>query len=159
MQTGKTETYEQKKRRIFGRVKFLPKYLETLCHLFKMEITSERLLSIVDTDETLLYFCSCSWDYICKETILFEEKNKLKEIVYSFVQDANASYFVWIDGSSDCGLCMIPNLSVFNWSFDFDIDSNGIISFMRKDGEEEIVLDYYEEDNQYLLDIKLKKKM
>jgi hypothetical protein len=54
---------------------------------------------------------------------------------------------------------MIPNLSAFNWDFKFDDDPNGIIILTRQDGREEIVLDFYEEDDQNLLDIKLKIKM
>lgn len=54
---------------------------------------------------------------------------------------------------------MIPNLSAFNWDFKFDDAPNEIIILTRQDGREEIVLDFYEEDDQNLLDIKLKIKM
>ena len=85
--------------------------------------------------------------------------NKLKEIVHSIEQDESIPYLIWLDQSTSCGLYMIPNLSAFNWDFKFDDDPNGIISLMRRDGKKEIVLDFYEEDNQNLLDIKFNMKI
>lgn len=151
------ETYEQKRRRLFGKVNYLPEYLNTLRRILKTEVTTNQLLSIVGTDDFLSR--NKSWLCVYKETIPFEDKRKLKEIVHSITQDENVPYFIWLDQSTNCGLYMIPNLSAFNWDFKFDDDPNGIIILTRQDGREEIVLDFYEEDDQNLLDIKLKIKM
>lgn len=45
------ETYEQKRRRLFGKVNYLPEYLNTLRRILKTEVTTNQLLSIVDTDD------------------------------------------------------------------------------------------------------------
>ena len=145
------ETYEQKRRRLLGKVNYLPEYLNTLRRILKTEVTTNQLLSIVDTDD----FISRNKSRLCvyKETIPFEDKNKLKEIIHSITQDENVPYFIWLDQSTSCGLYMISNLSAFNWDFKFNDDPNGIIILTRQDGKEEIVLDFYEEENLNLLDI------
>ena len=157
MKPENNETYEQKRRRLFGKVNFLPEYLNTLRRILKTEVTTNQLLTIVDTDDFLSR--NKSWLCVYKETIPFEDKNKLKEIVHSIEQDESIPYLIWLDQSTSCGLYMIPNLSAFNWDFKFDDDPNGIISLMRRDGKKEIVLDFYEEDNQNLLDIKFNMKI
>ena len=55
----------------------------------------------------------------------------------------------------ECGLLPIPNLSVFNWNFKYEDEKSGIIVFIRQDKKEELVLDFYEEDFQYFLDIEI----
>lgn len=47
------ETYEQKRRRLFGKVNFLPAYLQQLNKLLNIEVTADMLLSIVKTDSFL----------------------------------------------------------------------------------------------------------
>ena len=39
------ETYEQKRRRLFGKVNYLPEYLNTLRRILKTEVTTNQLLS------------------------------------------------------------------------------------------------------------------
>lgn len=43
------ETYEQKRRRLFGKVNFLPAYLQQLNKLLNIEVTADMLLSIVES--------------------------------------------------------------------------------------------------------------
>jgi hypothetical protein len=44
------ETYEQKKRRLFGK-QYLPQYLEEFNKILKIHVDATNLLSIVETDE------------------------------------------------------------------------------------------------------------
>ena len=44
----------------------------------------------------------------------------------------------------------IPSLDSFNWNTKFIDD---IISLVRKNGKEKIVIDFYEEFSEYLIDV------
>lgn len=152
------ETYEQKKRRLFGK-QHLPKYLEILSRLLLREIHAQDLLSIVATDD-FIRSTACFTDITpCyKKTIEFSDKTALKRILSEEVSDWEFPYTMYISGSLDCGLLVIPTLSWFNLDFSFDDDPGGITSFTRIDGEDHIVLDYYEEQGKYYLDIQIKRK-
>ncbi|WP_455586407.1 hypothetical protein [Bacteroides sp.] len=79
------ETFAQKKRRVFGRVLRLPKYLEELSKLLGRKVEPTELLSIVQTDEFIYkntdvnFFVvkECFSDSICicgKSYLLFSEE-------------------------------------------------------------------------------------
>jgi len=152
------ENLEQKKRRIFGK-KYLSNYLEELNKLFKIDISQDDLLSIVDTDEFINNTAIALKNRVptYTETILFTDKIKLKEILNKKVSKANVPYNIFLSYSLDCGLARIPNLSFFNLDFSFFDEHSGIIIFIRYDGHEKILLDYYEESNKKLLNIEIYK--
>ena len=152
------ETYEQKKRRLFGK-QHLPEYLEILGRLLRQNIHAQDLLSIVATDEFIrstAYFKDIAPCY--EKTIEFSDKTALKRILSDEVSDWNLPYTMYISGSLDCGLLVIPTLSWFDLDFSFDDDPGGLASFTRIDGEEHIVLDYYEERGTQYLEIQIKRK-
>lgn len=113
------------------------------------------LLSIVKTDSFLEQIDFDSDTLFYKETISFEDKEKLQRIVRSKLLDWNANYMMELTNVRECGLLPIPNLSVFNWDFKYEDEKSGIIVFIRQDKKEELVLDFYEEDFQYFLDIEI----
>ena len=76
------ETYEQKRRRLFGKVNFLPAYLQQLNKLLNIEVTADMLLSIVETDCFLEQIDFNSDTLFYKETIPFEDKENLQRIVW-----------------------------------------------------------------------------
>lgn len=151
MDINNNETYEQKKRRLSGKINFMSEYLQILNRILKMKITTNQLLSIVETDNFLS--SNKKWNKVYKKTIPFEQKNELRRIIHSTIQNESIPYLVYLNQSLLCGLCIIPNLYVFNWNFKFNDEPYGLIIFIRKDGKEKIVLDFYEEDLEYFLDI------
>ena len=67
------ETYEQKKRRLFGK-QFLPQYLEELNKILKIHVDSTNLSSIVEMDEVRQNILAKKLKY--KYKILLNEKEK-----------------------------------------------------------------------------------
>lgn len=152
------ETYEQKKRRLSGKINYLPVYLQELSRLLLCDVDSSKLLSIVETDKflgSISYFQNQEADYI--RVIKFSEKDLLKEILHENVSDWNVPYMLCLSDSLVCGLMPIPSLHCFNWDFKFNDEAAGIISFTRVDGIEDIVLDYEEEFGEQILEIRIKR--
>ena len=154
--TNEMESLEQKKRRLFGK-QYLPKYLEELERLLVIDVKKEDILSIIETDY-FINITSCNLKGkkpAYKKTILFSDKEKLKEIIEREVLIMDAPYLMYLSYSLDCGLMKIPNLYCFNLNFSFYDEHAGIIEFTRDDGKESILLDFYEEKDKQFLDIEI----
>lgn len=142
------ETYEQKKRRLFGSQN-LQSYLEELNKIVKENVDSANLLSIVDTDELLNN--DLARRQMKSFRIFFDEKEQLQNLIEENVQNIGAGYFIFIKYSIDCGTLFINRLESFNFCFSFNSVLSGLITLLRKDLKEKIILDFYEEsDNKYL---------
>lgn len=73
------ETYEQKRRRLFGKVNFLPAYLQQLNKLLNIEVTADMLLSIVKTDSFLEQIDLTPILYFTKKQFHLKTKRSYKE--------------------------------------------------------------------------------
>ena len=82
------ETYEQKKRRLFGK-KYLQTYLGELKSILQINVDAVDLLSIVETDK----LNEIDYSNYSKKSfnILFNEKDKLKEFIFNNCEQINKS--------------------------------------------------------------------
>jgi hypothetical protein len=146
------ETLEQKKRRLFGK-KYLISYLQELNKIIVNKVSQSDLLSIEETDEILKYKFSSNSTTSFK--ILFNNKEDFKKIINKYIEIDNNKYYVFTSYWFDCGALKINILSDFNFDFYFDDEHSGIISFIREDIMQKIILDYYEEGDCKFLDIEI----
>lgn len=152
------ETYEQKKRRLFGK-QHLKTYLEELNRIVKIDVVAADLLSIIETDK----ICDVKISSIPKNLrhsfkILFEEKEKLREIISNYIAKTHHKVYVITSYSMDCGALKINSLNDFNFDFSFKDEHTGLISLIREDLLEKIVLDFYKEDEIEYLEIEIYEK-
>jgi hypothetical protein len=149
------ETYEQKKRRLFGK-QYLPQYLEELNKILKINVDATNLLSIVETDGIRQHILAKELKYATK--ILFAQKEKLKEMIFNNIERKNDNYYIFTSYSNDCGTLKINLLQDFNFNFSFEDEHVGLITFTREDLFEKIILDFYEENKIQYLDIEILHK-
>lgn len=148
------ETYEQKKRRLFGK-QYLQSYLGELKNILQISVDALDLLPIVETDKLIEIDYS---NYLkISFNILFNEKNKLKEIIFKNCERINKSYFIFTEYSLDCGTLKIRKLQDFNFDFSFKSLNSGLISLISKDLSEKIILDFSEENGVEYLEIEIYK--
>lgn len=140
------ETYEQKKRRLFGK-QYLDIYLEELAHFLLINVSLSHLMSIVETDEVLEK--NSAKRKIKTEKILFDDKIKLQELII----DLDIGYYLYTKYSLDCGAFKLASLRLFNFNFSFHSTTAGIITLFREDLKQKYVFDFYEEDNIRYMDI------
>ncbi|HEY2030481.1 MAG TPA: hypothetical protein VGH20_14865 [Myxococcales bacterium] len=70
------------------------------------------------------------------------------------LEQANPSQvYLWTPLASICGPAMAPSIAQVNFAFPFDVNVEGIVSFISADFRDELVLDYYEEQEQYFVDV------
>ncbi|PWJ57016.1 hypothetical protein CLV98_109125 [Dyadobacter jejuensis] len=148
------ETTEQKRRRLFGK-QDVPLYLAELNKILKIHIGPTDLLSIVETDEIRQQ--NLAKNLIFSTKILFDEKNKLKEII-KINEVLGVGYYVFTKYSRDCGTLLMNSFDNFDFDFPFDALLSGLITFTQEDLRKEIVLDFYEEDGVEYLEIEIYEK-
>lgn len=140
------ESLEQKKRRLFGK-----EYLAVYEEIIK-KITNNyfEILSIVDTDK--LIEKESKLKLIFSKKILFNDKEELKRIILNNFS-ANDNVYIFTSLSRDCGAVLINSINSFNFNFNFIDDHSGIISLIRSDVKNKILLDFYEEDGLEYIEI------
>lgn len=159
MGNNEIETYQQKKRRLFGRFHSMTKYLEVLGLLLNVTKTREDIWSIVKSDNFIEESKTFEWVLLYKDFSSFENKAHLLEILTKYIEDWNKPYSMFISKSEDCGLVGISSLHDINWNFSFNDDPDGIICLERIDHKERIILDFDMEDNKELLEISIYKSL
>lgn len=140
------ESLEQKKRRLFGK-----EYLAVYEEIIK-KITNNyfEILSIVETDK--LIEKESKLKLIFSKKILFNDKEELKRIILNNFS-ANDNVYIFTSLSRDCGAVLINSINSFNFNFNFIDDHSGIISLIRSDVKNKILLDFYEEDGLEYIEI------
>lgn len=159
MGNNEIETYQQKKRRLFGRFHSMIKYLEVLGHLLNVTKTKDDIWSIVKSDNFIEESKTFKWILLYKDSFSFEDKTHLLKILTEYIEDWNKPYSMFVSKSEDCGLVGISSLHDINWNFSFNDEPDGIICLERIDHKERIILDFDMEDNKELLEISIYKSL
>ncbi|WP_159434470.1 hypothetical protein [Bacteroides ndongoniae] len=138
----KEETYEQKKRRLFGRFHRLDDYLGELNHLIKHRVTKQEIMSIIDSDLFLESNRKYSWNSKLFQTIDFSNKALLLDILRQNISRWDMPYILYTVDSKDCGCVCLSSLDDFNWMYNMHDTHGGLIDFIRIDHRESICLDW-----------------
>ena len=159
MEEDEIETYQQKKRRLFGRFHSMTKYLEVLSHLLNVTKNKDDIWSIVKSDNFIEESKRFEWILLCKDFLSFENKTHLLKILTKHIEDWNKPYSMFVSKSEDCGLVDISSLHDINWNFSFNDEPDGIICLERIDHKERIILDFDMENNKELIEISIYKSL
>nr|WP_315218686.1 hypothetical protein [uncultured Flavobacterium sp.] len=144
------ESIEQKKRRLYGK-RYLEEYLKELNALTNIKVFESNLMSIVESD--LLGTVIKSKVY--KTTIKFNDKEKLLLLVGEMIKTKNKSCYLYTTYSEDCGVLKLKSLNEFNINFNFDDEHGGLIKIVLEDLSNELILDFYNQENDIYLDIEV----
>ena len=156
MDNKEVETYQQKKRRLFGRFHHMATYLEELGCLLNVEKREDDIWSIVKSDAFVEKAKGLEWTLLFKDVFPFKNKELLQEVLKNYVEDWNVPYSLFISHSEYCGLVSISSLYEINWYLYFPDE---IICLTRMDYKEHIIVDYYKEDDEELIEVEIKKSL
>lgn len=148
------ETFEQKKRRLFGK-QFLINYYDILLKITKYKNENNiKLLSIVETDNIISKIVNLERKRT--EKIIFNNKFKLKNIIMEFFKDKSIIYLC-TDISLDCGILVLNSINDFNFDFRFEDEPTGVITLINSNSNLKILLDFYEENHNQFIEIEIFK--
>ncbi len=151
------ESIEQRRRFYVGKYYYRETYLKDLSRLLLRDVTETELLSIGETDAFLERFSKENLETHLKFTMGFDDKEQLRALLLQHITKWTVPYMMYLSNVENCGLIEIPTLYDFNWDFKYSDETHGSVYFKRKDYKEKILLDYYEEYNEYYLDLEIWK--
>lgn len=148
------ETIDQKKRRLAGKVLYLDKYIQTLHKITLKKVDSTKLLSVVETDRLLEPMRGVEFRIDYETTLDFCNKKDAWETIRKVFE--NSSLFIALDHVRECGLFPLESIDLFNIDFDFEDDPGELIVLVSNDCLQEVVFDFYEEDDVRKIDIEIR---
>lgn len=148
------ETIDQKKRRLAGKVLYLDKYIQTLHKITLKKVDSTKLLSVVETDRLLEPMRGVEFRIDYETTLDFCNKKDAWETIRKVFE--NSSLFIALNHVRECGLFPLESIDLFNIDFDFEDDPGGLIALVSNDCLQEVVFDFYEEDDVRKIDIEIR---
>jgi hypothetical protein len=148
------ETIDQKKRRLAGKVLYLDKYIQTLHKITLKKVDSTKLLSVVETDRLLEPMRGVEFRIDYETTLDFCNKKDAWETIRKVFE--NSSLFIALNHVRECGLFSLESIDLFNIDFDFEDDPGGLIVLVSNDCLQEVVFDFYEEDDVRKIDIEIR---
>lgn len=148
------ETIDQKKRRLAGKVLYLDIYIQTLHKITLKKVDSTKLLSVVETDRLLEPMRGVEFRIDYETTLDFCNKKDAWETIRKVFE--NSSLFIALNHVRECGLFPLESIDLFNIDFDFEDDPGGLIVLVSNDCLQEVVFDFYEEDDIRKIDIEIR---
>jgi hypothetical protein len=139
--------------------KNLSAYLLELKSLTGKTVSSESLSSINEV-ERIRNEASILENYdISRFTIDFKDKSeeRFKNFIIALSNSNKSSVYIWTNRSNFCGLYKIPSIKMFDFSFPFDVNPDGLVVFLSEDINDQLLLDFsYDSKGQEVLEVELK---
>ncbi|MBR3938652.1 MAG: hypothetical protein IKJ67_01580 [Bacteroidales bacterium] len=135
-----------KKRKILGKGRYLTQYKNILSSMYfdKNEIEN-GIISLEESDEILEIQSKKRRMSNKKEKhFLFDNKQEQWEFIQNNITEEYPLYVAIWPYSQYCGLFRVNSLSFQNICFPFNLENNGVITFISE--YVDIVLDYYKDN-------------
>lgn len=139
------------------RHRYLNSYLAELNHLFTIDITEGNLQSLEFTQRHIEQIHQQNRALLYKECLSFSQREHIRQILLDNNFSEESPCYFWSLLSDSCGLLAVPSVKHFNWTFNYDIDENGIFVFYDASFNKEVKIDFYDEGDDRKIKIELWK--
>lgn len=95
---------------------------------------------------------NATWTF---KQIPFLEKNELRKVISCIQRKYNDIVYMSIKNSDICGRVVLDKISSFNVDFQYWDNIGGLIVFYDRSLTNSLVIDYYEEWNEYYYDLEI----
>lgn len=136
---------------------YLSKYLEELNAILDTAKGSYQVLSLEETDRILQRSAeSINKEKVLKYQLEFDHKEEfLIDCMIECNRLLSGMIYLFTGYSEDCGLAVVDTLMMLKPDFSFTSEHAGLISIISGDLSNKILLDFYEENNEYFLEIEI----
>jgi hypothetical protein len=128
----------------------LPKYLKELSALVNYEIFDQNLLDLESTKELRSKSTDLAVSPSRNLNIRFEEKTspRFQAYIENLVRANSGPVYIWTPRTAFCGGFSVPSMVEVFMGFNFDINTEGILSFQTMNLENNLTLDFSVDDRQ-----------
>ena len=117
-----------------------------------MSLEESDMIFKMISDNMLFEQSNLAWS---AKQIPFQDKRILKKIISDIQLKYDDIVYMSIKNSDICGLTLLDRIDMFNVYFHYQDESSGLITFYDKSLTNMLVLDFYEEWNEYFYDIEI----
>jgi hypothetical protein len=129
-------------------------YLKELNLLSKLKIKVNDLITFEETEMIIHKRKEISESIPSEKLVLkFEDKDRLLHYLSKMAELKKGKIYMFTEYSKSCGALLLNSLIDFNYNFAFSDEHSGIISFLSEDLKDKLILDFYEESGQYIIEI------
>jgi hypothetical protein len=129
-------------------------YLKELNLLTRQMVEAKDLITIEDTVRIIHKRKEISNTIpFEKLTLSFEAKDRLSSYLAKMAEIKKGKVYLFTEYSKNCGALLLNSLNDFNHKFSFNDEHSGIISFLSEDLKDKLVLDFYVENDKYILEL------
>lgn len=91
--------------------------------------------------------------------INFDEKesNRFKKYIENLKKANDSQVYIITPLAKSCGILQIPSISAINLNFTYEINKEGIISFLTKDTQDSLLMDFFQ-NSKYEKILKIETK-
>lgn len=138
--------------------RYLEKYQEELSKLIIgnnikiMSLEKSDIIFKMISDNMLFKQNNLAWS---AKQIPFQDKSILKKIISDIQIKYGDIVYMSIKNSDICGLVLLERIDMFNVCFHYQDDSSGLITFYDKSLTNMLIIDFYEEWNEFFYDVEI----
>ena len=146
---------------IFYTKRNLTFYMDELRSFTGVNIDAKSLSSIKEAENIREKSLSLNKLQATKNVIKFDEKNdeRFKRFVINLREANSNPIYIWLHGSNLHGLLKVNSIADIDFSFPFNVNSDGIVVFLTSDFSDRLLLDFYHDsEGQEMLEVELKGK-
>ena len=125
-------------------------YLAELKELAGVEITPKSLSSLEEMEEIRKRSLHLKDIDEIEYTANFSVKNsyRFKKFIANLSKANNSPVYIWTERANSCGLYKAASINAIDFTFGFELNTEGIIAFTTEDTNNELLLDFYRDSKE-----------
>lgn len=139
----------------------LPFYVDELRCFAGANIDTKSLSSIEEVENIRKKSLPLNELQATKNVVKFSEKNsdRFKRFIENLREANSNPVYIWLHSSNLHGLLKVDSIDAIDFSFPFNVNSDGIVVFLTSDFSDRLLLDFYHDcEGQEMLEVELKGK-
>lgn len=120
-------------------------YLAELKELTEVDVSPQFLSSLEEMEEIRKKSSHLKDIDKIKYIANFSIKNsdRFKKFIANLSKANNSPVYIWTKRANSCGLYKAASINAINFSFEFDLNTEGIVTFTIKNANNQLLLDFY----------------
>ena len=110
---------------------------QSLSSLEEMEEIRKKSLHLKNTDKI---------KYIANFSI--KDSDRFRKFIANLNKANNSSVYTWTEKANTCGLYKAASINAIDFSFEFNLNTEGIVVFTTEDSNNKLLLDFYRDSKE-----------
>lgn len=120
-------------------------YLAELSTLSNQTVSADDLSCMNEVENIRATISDLKKLPISKFNIPFPEKEnaRFRNYIHNLYESCSEKVYIWTSKTNSCGLYKIDNIDAVNFSFPFNLNTQGVVVFLSENIKNKLLLDFY----------------